>query len=137
MRVVRLCFVVVLAALTSAGPAVAQGAGAVSGLVSDSEGRPLAGVSVSVGRGPVAVTDSAGRYTVMGLAVGEYEASAYTLGGGRADYYGVVVSAGQTSAVDFSLGPHSDMAVGWWEPPLFSRAPFGSVFIYTDYGFSP
>jgi len=63
----------------------AQSAGAFSGVVIDSAGKPVANAGISArsvadGHSDDVQTDASGRYTVSGLAAGEYVVSAFANG---------------------------------------------------------
>jgi iron complex outermembrane receptor protein len=93
----------VLLACTSS--ALAQ-SGAISGIVVDESGARVPGVTVML-TGPrtreTRVTDSAGEYTFTGLAAGEYEVTATTIGFASAKHTGITVGAAAVSAPSLTL----------------------------------
>jgi len=102
--------VLALAALLSASPALAQGVttGAMSGTVTDSDGGVLPGVTVEavlVGTGSryVGVTNAEGRYRLLNLRVGVYNATAQLEGFKPSEKTGIAVRLGQDEQVDFEL----------------------------------
>jgi hypothetical protein len=64
-------------------------------------GRPPAVTVGGLAPGPSAQTDNGGRYEVTGVAAGTYSAGASASGYGTQTQHGVVVSAGQTTTLDF------------------------------------
>ena len=112
--------------------------GEVSGAVRDSRGRPLAGVTVSIGGG-AAVTNAAGRYDTTALA-GSYTATAAEFGyAGQSD--AITVASGTTATADFTLTRYPTATVsgtvtdasghGW---PLYAQVqvPGTPVTTYTN-----
>ena len=87
----------------------AQGTTAtILGTVSDSSGATIAGASVQVtnvgtGQSQTVVTDTAGRYIVPDLPVGNYEVQASREGFARVIRKGITLSVGSQNVVDFSL----------------------------------
>ena len=102
----RLAVAVALAALAVvlAGPAAAQGVGAVEGYVYEQETRtPLAGVNVRLdGTTRGAATDPDGYYRIGDVAPGTYRAVASLLGYAE-QAASVVVAAGATVRQDFTV----------------------------------
>jgi N-acetylneuraminic acid mutarotase len=112
--------------------------GQVTGTVRDTDGRPLAGVTVSIGSAST-VTDAAGRYATTALD-GSYTATAARFG-----YAGqsvaVTVASGGTATADFTLRQYPTATIsgtvtdasghGW---PLYAqvRVPGTPVTAYTD-----
>ena len=87
----------------------AQGTTAtILGTVSDSSGATIAGASVRVtnvgtGQSQTVVTDTAGRYNVADLPVGNYEVQASREGFAKVIRKGISFSVGSQNVVDFSL----------------------------------
>src|SRR5262245_1634603 len=97
-------FVILIAALIAL-PALAQEKGGISGKVFDkksSHAIPFATVTV-VGAGKGALTDAEGKYLVTGIPPGTYEVKVQFLGYSPSSRPGVVVTAGETQAIDFAL----------------------------------
>lgn len=99
----------VLAAL-SAGPAAAQGVGAIGGTITDESGAVMPGVSVSlsnpmgsIGGNQAAVTDERGAFQFIRLVPGTYNVKAELQGFRPAALEGVVVNADATARVDLRL----------------------------------
>src|SRR3972149_11627223 len=91
-------------------PAVAQEQrGAIEGIVKDSSGAVLPGVTVeaknvAVGSVAASVTDGNGAYRFPALAPGTYEVTANLQGFNTQRLEGVIVNLGQIKKVDFALG---------------------------------
>lgn len=127
---------VVLGSL-AAQPAGAQGVttGAVAGTVRDVDGRPLQGVRMSVvdgrtGAAVRAVTNRAGRYLVAHLRPGgPYAIEVRRLGYRPAIQRDVWIALGQSTSLDFELGPAPidlpALTVEAEANPLFSRSRSG------------
>jgi iron complex outermembrane recepter protein len=88
-----------------ASRAAAQPGGGIQGRVTASEsGQPLGGVLIHVSPGDRgAITDEAGRYSVVGLAAGTYQVTAQRLGR-EAVRRSALVEPGSNRTVDFALG---------------------------------
>ncbi len=88
---------------------LAQGTtAAILGTVTDSTGATIAGASLQVtnvgtGQSQTAITDSAGRYNVPTLSVGNYEVQASKEGFAKVIRRGVTLTVGSQNVVDFSL----------------------------------
>ncbi|HEX7090848.1 MAG TPA: SusC/RagA family TonB-linked outer membrane protein [Longimicrobiales bacterium] len=93
--------------LLAASPLAAQGpAGTIRGRVVDgSTQQPLPGVIVSVGE-RTTLTDTEGRYLIVGVPAGTHTVRAASLGYATASGE-VAVVAGQSAALDFSLVPEA------------------------------
>jgi TonB-linked SusC/RagA family outer membrane protein len=99
----RRIFLTMLALLVSAATAQAQTGGRITGRVSAADGRPLQGVQVGVsetGRG--ALSDTAGRFTIVNVPAGSHTVIARTLGYTQGTAT-INVVAGETATVNFSL----------------------------------
>ncbi len=91
---------------TAPSPAAPPAAtGRIGGrVVEQSSGQPIAGAQILIGANTAsAVTDLDGRYRSSALPVGEYRVLARRLGSQPKQYEGIVVTAGQTTVVNFSL----------------------------------
>lgn len=83
--------------------------GTLSGVVTDDEVRPVAGVNVAILQPSVsATTDAEGRYTIVNLPVGTYDVYAERLGF-KSRAAKVTIEVGKTTTHDFVLTP---LAVG-------------------------
>jgi len=104
MRLLILCSLLVVLAL-SAVPAAAQDRGSVTGKVSDKRsGHALAFASVTVVEAKRGVlTDSEGQFLISGVAPGTYEVRVQFLGYKSESRTGVVVVGGRTASVNFTL----------------------------------
>lgn len=100
-RFVSLC----AATLCTASTLFAQNVGKVSGVIRDAETRePLIGCNVLlVGTTAGASTDIDGTFFILNIPPGEYDVHASMLGYRGVTQRGVVVNAGRTTVVDFSL----------------------------------
>ncbi len=102
--------VVALVALAPAASAVAQPAGgSIAGLVRDASGAAIPGATVRIvnevtGVSLQAVSDEQGAYRTAALGPGAYSVE-ITLDGFEAAGRRIVLSAGQTAAVDVTLNP--------------------------------
>ena len=96
-------------ALALTGPAFAQERfGEITGKVTDQQGLPLPGVSVTVTnngnqRSSVVVSDSEGAFYARNLDPGRYKVTFELSGFGKQDTPDVGVTAGQTTAVDLQM----------------------------------
>lgn len=108
MRLRSLALLLLVFAL--AMPAVAQEQrGAIEGIVKDSSGAVLPGVTVeirntAVGSVATAVSDGAGNYRFPAVAPGTYEVTATLQGFNTKKFENVIVLLGQIKKVDFALG---------------------------------
>ena len=92
---------------THQGSLTTAGAGAITGLVTDSSGSPIPGATVRVSRGGdhanSAVTDGNGRYRITGLPAGSYEVLVSLTGFRPASMNGVQVSGGSETTLGHTL----------------------------------
>ena len=105
-----LCWLALSLSLASSATAQSGATGNVEGLVADSSGGVLPGVTVTVhnmdtNSAREAVTDGNGRYRVTALQPGRYEVSATLAGFQVKPASGVHVQVGQTAAVDLKMQP--------------------------------
>jgi len=100
----RRILLAMLALFTSVATAQAQAGGRITGRVSAAEGgRSIPGVQVTVtGTSRGAITDTAGRYTIVGVPAGTQTVLARSLGWAQGTAE-VTVVAGQAATADFSL----------------------------------
>lgn len=111
MKQGSLPFAFALWLLLWAGPAHAQGAGRVTGMVTVAEtGRPLEGAVVQVGTSG-ARTGPDGRYAVAGVPAGTLEVTVSALGYAIARQ-SVTLAAGATATADFRLQPSALLLEG-------------------------
>ena len=109
MRTKRVAAILVVSGGLWTGHLFAQGTTAtILGTVSDSSGATIAGASVQVtnvgtGQSQTVVTDTAGRYNVPDLPVGNYEVQASREGFARVIRKGITLTVGSQNVVDFSL----------------------------------
>ncbi len=111
MKLIQKLLCTFVCLLFAAGAAYAQGVGAsgsISGTVTDPSGAvvPKAGISaIDVARDThyATVADSSGRYQFTGLPPGSYNVTVQISGFQSQVQKGVVVSVGETAAVDFRL----------------------------------
>lgn len=96
------------ALVSSAGPALAQGTGVVSGRVTDAAtGAPLAGADVTLdGTAFTTAADRTGGFRLVGVPAGEYSLLVLYLGHAE-QRAAVTVTAGQTLTVDIQLASAS------------------------------
>ncbi len=118
-----------LAALFCALAAFAQTSPSLSGTVTDPSGAALSGVSVTLvqaetGASRRALTDPAGRYAFLDLAVGPYRLSAAKANFQPIVRSGIVLVLGQQAAVDLTLplGPLNQAVTVTEDAPLLSTA---------------
>ena len=107
MQSTRCFFLAALLAAAAFAPGAANGQDAsITGLVTDSTGLVLPGVTVeardAAGDGAVAVTDGAGQYTFVGLAPGSYEVT-FSLPGFNVPAQMVEVAAGAPVMLDVEM----------------------------------
>ena len=119
------------ALLLLADSAAAQGAGRITGTVTDSAlGRGLSNAQIAVsGTRLRAETDDQGRYTVVGVPAGTYTVEARRIGYRRGSLANVVVTDGGTATAAFALvtAPLTLEAVvttGVVDPTSGTRVPF-------------
>ena len=94
----------VIALLSLPAAAFAQGTGTISGSVADSAGSPIANVRLSVDGTSLATGSNAnGRFTLGGVSAGAHVVRTRSLGY-REQMQSVMVTAGQTTALNFRLG---------------------------------
>lgn len=100
-----------LALLLSVAPAaMAQSTASITGRVTDDAGAPLSGAQVIATDGLTglqlgAFTQTDGRYTISGLRAGAtYTVQVRMIGYGATSATGIVLSAGETRTLDFTLG---------------------------------
>lgn len=100
----RRIFLALLALFTSAATAQAQAGGRITGRVSVAEGgQPIPGVQITVtGTSRGAISDTAGRYTIIDVPAGSQTVLARSLGWGQSQVT-VTVVAGGTATANFSL----------------------------------
>ena len=92
------------AAFVAPMPARAGTTGKIAGRVVDAKGAPLVGVSVAVPALKIgAETDADGRYVILNVAPGTWDARANLLGYGPVLTTGLVVSADLTTRLDLVL----------------------------------
>ena len=100
-----------VALLALCAPLMAQvslGSGSIEGRVLDSSGAVVPGAQITVTNvntnvSRTAAADSEGRYTVLSLAIGDYEVRAEAKGFRATVQSGVTLVIGRTAVVDFSL----------------------------------
>ncbi|HQX80917.1 MAG TPA: carboxypeptidase regulatory-like domain-containing protein [Vicinamibacterales bacterium] len=120
---------VLMAPQTHQGSLTTAGAGGISGMVTDSAGGVLPGVTVRVTRNGslagTALTDGRGAYRVTGLAPGNYDVVAALSGFNTATANGVRVSGGTETALNHSLeiGAMSEEIAVSAAAPVVSFAP--------------
>jgi len=96
-----LCCLLLLAAL----PLHAGTTGTLSGRVLDADGKPVAAATVLVvGTRLGAYSDAEGKFLILNVAPGTYEVKASRLGFNAVTVTGVVVSADNTTRLDFKMG---------------------------------
>jgi len=84
-------------------------AGAIQGTVIDVDGKPVAGMRVSIVSGTVgfpeilALTDEMGRYTIGSVPAGTFEVAVHDEEGSRVGIESIVVRDGETSTLDFTI----------------------------------
>jgi len=88
-------------ALLSSSAAVAQ-VGAISGTVKDTSGAVLAGAQVELDKGPAAVSDGEGQFTISNVAPGSHTVTVNYVGFTPATTT-VTVTAGQTARANIAL----------------------------------
>ena len=100
----RRIFLAILAVLTSVATAQAQAGGRITGRVTSAEGsRPIPNVQVAlVGTALGALTDTAGRYTIVNAPSGTHTVVTRALGWGQGSTT-VTVTAGGTATANFTL----------------------------------
>ena len=84
-------------------------AGAIQGTVIDVDGKPVAGMRVSIVSGTVgfpeilALTDERGRYSIGSVPAGTFEVAVHDEEGSRVGLESIVVHDGETSTLDFTI----------------------------------
>jgi len=84
-------------------------AGAIEGTVIDVDGKPVAGMRVSIVSGTIgfpeilALTDERGRYTIGSVPAGTFEVAVHDKEGSRVGLESIVVYDGETSTLDFTI----------------------------------
>ncbi len=93
--------------LVFALPLWAQIAGKLSGVVRDrASGEPLVGANISVaGTRLGATTDVEGTFVILNIPAGKYDVQATLVGHTKVQERGVIVNAGRTTALQFTLSP--------------------------------
>ncbi|MDX1644094.1 MAG: carboxypeptidase-like regulatory domain-containing protein, partial [Thermoanaerobaculia bacterium] len=102
----RAVVVAAIVALATAGIASAQQFGALYGVVTDENGQPLPGVTVTLegmGAPRVTVTDEVGRYRFPGLDPGSYYVKAELDGFSTVEQPNVVVALNRNTTINFTL----------------------------------
>lgn len=95
----------ILATLVLCGPARAGTTGSLSGVVTGSDGDPVAGASVVLEGTPFgSMTDSEGRYDVYALSPGIYTVTARMVGMTPVSREGIRIVTDQSTRADFVLG---------------------------------
>jgi hypothetical protein len=105
MRILQSLFLACVLVAIAASPVRAQDKGTITGKVTDKRtghALPFANVAL-VGVPKGGLTDSEGRYTIPGVAVGTYEVKVQFLGYRPESRPGVVVTAGRPVVADFKL----------------------------------
>ena len=105
MRILQSLFLACVLVAIAVSPARAQDKGTITGKVTDKRtghALPFANVAL-VGVPKGGLTDSEGRYTIPGVAVGTYEVKVQFLGYKPESRAGVVVTAGRPVVADFKL----------------------------------
>ena len=103
-----LALLMLLAAWCCSPSARAQVSASLKGIVTDPSGAPVAGAAVTsknteTGASRRAITDDAGRYQMVFLAVGEYEVAVSKAGFQEAIRSGIRLVVGQEASVDLKL----------------------------------
>jgi hypothetical protein len=84
-------------------------AGVIKGTVIDVDGKPVAGMRVSIVSGTVgfpeilALTDERGRYSIGSVPAGTFEVAVHDEEGSRVGLESIVVRDGETSTLDFTI----------------------------------
>ncbi len=109
LSMVVLCALVALAAPTPAAAQAQAANGNIEGIVKDTTGAALPGVSVTVtnmdtGTARTSVTNDEGVYRAMLLPLGRYRVVAELQGFKTFEQQGVTLSAGQTALINIQLG---------------------------------
>src|SRR6202166_3592872 len=103
-----LALLMLLTALPCLPPAHAQVSGSIKGIVTDPSGAPVPAATVTAknsetGAERSAITDDAGRYQIVWLAVGQYEVAVAKQGFQEAIRSGIQLVVGQEASVDLKL----------------------------------
>lgn len=89
--------------------AIAQNTGAIVGTVLDEQGNPLVGAEVTIAElNLVTSTDAQGRFRLQGIPVGSQKVVALYLSAAAVDARDVVIEAGKTTDLQFSLKRFSE-----------------------------
>src|ERR1700731_2842002 len=123
----RLALLALFMTMSWLQPARGQVAASISGVVTDSSGEPAGSAAVTAkntetGAVRTAVTDDAGRYQIVSLAIGPYEVSVSKSGFKDAVRTGIRLVVGQEAIVDLTLqvsGVKSEVRVSG-DAPLVS-----------------
>jgi TonB-linked SusC/RagA family outer membrane protein len=101
----RRTLLAILALLTPVATARAQAGGRITGTVGAANGQAIPGVQISVtGTSRGAVSDTAGRFTIVGVPAGTYTVIARSLGWAQGTS-SVTVTGTETATVRFTLEP--------------------------------
>ncbi len=90
-------------------PAGESRSGGIEGAVTGPDGEPIAGIRVAIVSGTAPFpeiapeTDEKGHYRLSGIAPGTYEVAVHDDQGQRVGFESVVVTAGKTVTLDFSV----------------------------------
>src|SRR5260370_25838650 len=104
----RLALLILLVMLSFSPPALAQSSASIKGIVTDPSGAPVPGARVTAkntetGAVRRAITDDAGRYQIVWVAVGQYEVAVTKPGFQEAIRSGIRLVVGQEASVDLKL----------------------------------
>jgi len=104
----RFALVALFVAMCWSQPVHAQVAASIAGMVTDSSGAPVASATetaknTETGAVRTAITDDAGRYQIVSLAIGPYEVSVSKSGFQEAIRAGIRLVVGQEAIVDLTL----------------------------------
>ena len=92
-------------------PPATDAAGGFAGVITDASGAPIADMLVAIVSGTAAfpeiaaVTDSSGAYSLGGVPPGTFQVAVFDLQGQMAREESVVVTAGETATLDFTVSP--------------------------------
>ena len=98
------------------GPTIAPRAGAIEGIVTGPDGKPLAGMRVGIESGTVPApeiapeTDVQGRYRLGSVPPGVFNVAVHDRDGNRVGLESVEVKSEETSTLDFSISAQSASA---------------------------
>ena len=103
-RAVAVILMVAAAAFASSPPASAGTIGKLAGRIVDAKKQPLPGANVAVPAARTgAITDVDGRYSILNVPAGTYDVKVSLLGYQATTIAGVIVSADNTTTLDFTL----------------------------------